>query len=72
MRFALTELPRFFPNSGGYVGADDFGVQLLLNYRNGRKRFCTLSLKDINDIEVGKGNPNVLCDALDGYIVLIG
>jgi len=68
MRFGSTELPRFFPNSGGYVGVDDFGVQLLLNYRNGRQRFLTLSLKDVNDIEAGKGNPNVLRDR----IVLIG
>jgi len=68
MMFGSTELPRFFSNSGGYVGADDFGVQVLLNYRNGRERFRTLSLKDINDIEAGKGNPNVLRDC----IVLIG
>lgn len=72
MRFGSTELPRFFPHSGGYVGADDFGVQVLLNYRNGRERFRTLSLKDINDIEAGKGNPNVLRDAFCGRIVLIG
>lgn len=72
MRFGATELPRFLPNSGGYVGADDFGVQLLLNYRNGRQRFRTLSLRDINDIEAGKGNTNVLRDAFGGRIILIG
>jgi CHASE2 domain-containing sensor protein len=72
MRFGSTELPRFFPNSGGYVRTDDFGVQVLLNYRNGRQRFRRLSLKDINDIEAGKGNPNVLRDAFGGRIVLIG
>lgn len=72
MRFGSTEFPRFFPNSGGYVGADDFGVQLLLNYRNGRQRFHTLSLKTINDIEAGKGNPNLLRDTFGGRIVLIG
>ncbi|MEW5861422.1 MAG: CHASE2 domain-containing protein [Cyanobacteriota bacterium] len=72
MRFGLTELPRFFSNSGGYVGADDFGVQILLNYRNGRERFRTLSLKEINDIEVEKGNSNVLRDTFGGRIVLIG
>lgn len=70
MRFGATELPRF-PNSGGYVRVDDFGVQLLLNYRNGRQRFHTLSLKTINDIEAGS-NPKVLHDALSGRIVLIG
>jgi CHASE2 domain-containing sensor protein len=72
MRFGSTELPRFLPNSGGYVRTDDFGVQLLLNYRNGRERFRTLSLKDINDIENGKGNPNLLRDAFAGRIILIG
>jgi CHASE2 domain-containing sensor protein len=72
MRFGSTELPRFFPNSGGYVGVDDFGVQLLLNYRNGRERFRTLSLQDINDIEAAKGNPDVLRDTLGSRIVLIG
>ena len=72
MRFGSTELPRFLPNSGGYVQTDDFGVQLLLNYRNGRERFRKLSLKDINDIENGKGNPNLLRDAFSGRIVLIG
>ena len=72
MRFGSTELPRIFPNSGGYTRADDFGVQLLLNYRNGRQRFRTLSLRDINDIAAGKGNPSVLRDAFGGRIVLIG
>jgi len=72
MRFGSTELPRFFPNSGGYAGADDFGVQLLLNYRNGRERFRRLSLGDIKDIEAGKGNSNVLRDTFGDRIVLIG
>lgn len=72
MRFGSTELPRFLPNSGGYVQTDDFGVQLLLKYRNGRERFRKLSLKDINDIENRKGNPNLLRDAFGGRIVLIG
>ncbi len=74
MRFGSTELPRFFPNSGGYVGADDFGVQSLLNYRNrpGQQRFRTLSLNDINDIEAEKGTPNRLRDIIGDRIVLIG
>ncbi len=71
MRFGSIELPRFFSNSGGYVGGDDFGVQLLLNYRNGRQRFRTLSLREINDIETRK-NSNVLHDTFSGRIVLIG
>ncbi len=73
MRFGSTELPRFLPNSGGYVGADDFGVQVLLNYRNGRHRFRTLSLRDIINTEAAqKGNSQVLRDAFSGRIVLIG
>lgn len=71
MRFGSIELPRFLPNTGGYVRTDDFGVQLLLNYRNSRKRFHTLSLKNINDLEAGY-NPNMLRDTLSGRIVLIG
>ncbi|MFB2898416.1 CHASE2 domain-containing protein [Aerosakkonemataceae cyanobacterium BLCC-F50] len=72
MRFGSTELSRFFPNSGGYVRTDDFGVQVLLNYRNGRERFRTLSLKDINKIEAGKGDSTVLRETLLGRIILIG
>ncbi len=65
MRFGATELPRFLSNSGGYVRADDFGVQVLLNFRNGRERFRRLSL---NDIETGKVHPNWLRE----HIILIG
>jgi CHASE2 domain-containing sensor protein len=71
MRFGFTELPRVVSNSGGYVGADDFGVQVLLNYRNGRERFRRLSLRNIKDIEAGK-NPKALHDIFKGHVVLIG
>lgn len=64
MRFGSTELPRFTPNSGGYVNTDDFGVQLLVHYRSGRQRFRTLSLREVNDSK----NSTVL----RGRIVLIG
>lgn len=65
MRFGDTELPKFLANSGGYVGADAGGVQILINFRSGRNRFRTLSL---NDIKTGKFNPNWLRDR----IVIIG
>lgn len=65
MRFGATELPRFLPNSGGYVRTNDYGVQVLLNFRNGRERFRRLSLKDI---ETGKVYPHWL----RGRIILIG
>lgn len=72
MRFNSTELPRVFSNSGGYAGTDDFGVQVLLNYRNGQQRFHTLSLTEINQIETSQKNQNLLRDILGGHIVLIG
>jgi CHASE2 domain-containing sensor protein len=65
MRFGSTELSRFLPNSGGYVGADAGGVQVLLNFRSGRERFRTLSL---NEIETGNFNPNWIRDR----IIIIG
>lgn len=65
MRFGHTELPRFLPNFGGYVGADAGGVQILVNYRSGRERFRRLSLQQI---KAGKFNPNWIRDR----IVLIG
>lgn len=65
MRFGSAELPRFLANTGGYVRADAGGVQVLLNFRNGRKPFQTLSL---HDLKTGKFNPSWLRDR----IVLIG
>lgn len=49
MRLGKTELPRFLPNTGGYVRADAGGVQVLLNFRSGQTRFRTLSLYDIKN-----------------------
>lgn len=65
MRFGLTELPRFFPNSGGYIGTDAGGVKVLLNYRSGRDSFRQLSLQEIR---TGKFNP----DWLRNRIIIIG
>jgi CHASE2 domain-containing sensor protein len=65
MRFNNTELPRFLPNSGGYVRTDAGGVQILINFRSGRKRFRILSLNDINS---GKYNP----EWLRSSIVIVG
>lgn len=59
MSFGETELPRFLPNSGGYVRTDAGGVQVLINFRSGREQFRTLSL---NDIKTGKFNPSWLRD----------
>jgi CHASE2 domain-containing sensor protein len=54
-----------FSNSGGYVRADVEGVQILLNFRNGQKRFRSLTL---GDIKTGNFNLNWIRDR----IVIIG
>ncbi|HIK08637.1 MAG TPA: CHASE2 domain-containing protein [Trichormus sp. M33_DOE_039] len=65
MRFGKTELPRFLPNSGGYVRSDAGGVQILLNFRRGRERFRVISLRDIQN---DKFQPDWIRDR----IVIIG
>ncbi|WP_337886027.1 CHASE2 domain-containing protein [Fischerella thermalis] len=65
LRFGNIELPRFFPNSGGYVRTDAGGVQMLLNFRSGQKRFRILS---VNDIKSEKYQPQWIRDR----IVIIG
>jgi CHASE2 domain-containing sensor protein len=65
MRFGKTELPRFLPNSGGYIGADAGGVQVLLNFRSGEERFKVLSFTDII-------NNNFNPDWISDRIVIIG
>ncbi|MBR8831549.1 MAG: hypothetical protein N5P05_003190 [Chroococcopsis gigantea SAG 12.99] len=65
MRFGRTELPRFTGNTGGYVGTDGGGIQMLLNYRSGVNPFRILSLDDIKN---QKFAPNWLEDK----IILIG
>ncbi len=65
MRFGNIELPRFLPNSGGYIRTDAGGLQILLNFRSGSKRFRILSL---NDIKNGKYQPQWIRDR----IVIIG
>ncbi|MCF2145144.1 CHASE2 domain-containing protein [Desmonostoc muscorum LEGE 12446] len=65
IQFGNTPLPKLFPNSGGYVRTDVTGVQVLLNFRSGRKRFKTISL---NDIKSNKFNSEWLRDR----IVIVG
>lgn len=64
MRFGNLELTRVRPNSGGYVGADAGGNQILLNVRSGTTPFRVLSMAQI---QAGV-NPAWL----RGHIVLIG
>ncbi|MBD2596181.1 CHASE2 domain-containing protein [Nostoc spongiaeforme FACHB-130] len=65
IRFGQTEIPRVFPNSGGYVRTDAGGVQVLLNFRSGRERFRFLSLYELKN---DKFNPDWIRDR----IVIIG
>lgn len=65
IRFGTTELPRFYPNTGGYVETDDGGTQILMNFRNGKEKFRILSLHDIKNSQINKS-------LLKGKIVLIG
>jgi CHASE2 domain-containing sensor protein/two-component sensor histidine kinase len=64
-RFGSIEFTRVQPNSGGYVGADTGGNQILLNVRSGPKPFRVLSLEQIKS---GQVKP----DWIRGKIVLIG
>lgn len=65
MRFGDTEIPRFISNSGGYVRADDGGVQVLLNYRSSKNPFRVVSF---NQIQSGKFKPEWVRDK----IIIIG
>lgn len=65
MRFGNTELPRFLANTGGYMQANDGGVQVLLNFRPGGERFRTITL---NDIKTGNFQSEWIRDS----IVIIG
>ncbi|MEM9540833.1 MAG: CHASE2 domain-containing protein, partial [Cyanobacteria bacterium P01_E01_bin.42] len=66
-RIGDTQLPYFVSNTGGYSNVRDFGVQLLLNFRNtrGKERFRTLSFRDIK-------NRNFDPDWIRDRIVIIG
>ncbi|MBE9040130.1 CHASE2 domain-containing protein [Oscillatoriales cyanobacterium LEGE 11467] len=65
MRFGEVELPRLYPNSGSYVGVDDGGVQVLLNFRRNSQPFRTVSMADI---EAGRVEPEWIRDR----IIIIG
>lgn len=65
MRFGPTELVRFQPNSGAYVGADAKGNQILLNPRSGVNPFRVVSYRAVM---AGQVEPAWIRDR----IVLIG
>ncbi|MBW4643941.1 MAG: CHASE2 domain-containing protein [Goleter apudmare HA4340-LM2] len=45
--FANTELPRFLSHTGGYVGENDTGSKILINFHSGKQPFRFISLQDI-------------------------
>ncbi len=47
IKFGSSRLVRFLPNSGGYVGTDANGFQVLLNFRSHPQPFRTISLRDV-------------------------
>lgn len=47
IQFGSVVMPRFEPNSGGYIRTDANGYQMLLNFCAGYKPFRTVSLTDI-------------------------
>ena len=47
MRFGTTELTRFRSHTGGYVGADAGGNQILMNFRSGPRPFRMVSLQQL-------------------------
>ncbi|MEM9119916.1 MAG: CHASE2 domain-containing protein [Cyanobacteria bacterium P01_F01_bin.56] len=46
MQFGDTEIPRLYPNTGGYSKIDNGGVQAIVNYRNGQTPFKKVSLQE--------------------------
>jgi CHASE2 domain-containing sensor protein/two-component sensor histidine kinase len=64
-RFGQTELHQFRANSGGYVGADDGGNQILINFRSGQRPFRIVSASDIRN---GNFKPEWIRDR----IILVG
>lgn len=65
MRFGQTEIPRFQPNTGGYVRTDNGGNQALINFRSGTEPFTEISYKALVS---GQIDPELLQDR----VVLVG
>jgi adenylate cyclase len=64
LRIGKALFPRFEHNEGGYVRADDFGLQFLLDFKSPRK-FATYSLDDVLSKRVDE-------QVWHGKVVLIG
>jgi CHASE2 domain-containing sensor protein/two-component sensor histidine kinase len=65
MRFGEAEIPRFQPNSGGYVRTDNGGNQSLINFRAGGQAFDKISYSAVLSGQVAP-------DLLQDRMLLIG
>ncbi len=65
LQFGKATFQPFKPNDGGYVGADDGGYQILLNFRGLLDNFPTISLTDLLNNQIAPG-------LIENRIVLIG
>lgn len=65
MRFGTAEIPRFYKNTGSYIGADHGGNQTLINFRAGTNPFEKITY---TALMAGEFEPELLRDR----IVLIG
>lgn len=59
MRFGQAELTPFHPNTGGYIGEDAGGEQILINFRSGSTPFDIVTYQDI---QTGHFSPELLTD----------
>jgi CHASE2 domain-containing sensor protein len=65
MRFGQVEIPRIYPDTGGYRDINNGGVQALINYRSGRQPFKEITL---TQLKLRKFQPS----DIQGKIVIIG
>ncbi|MBE7384484.1 MAG: CHASE2 domain-containing protein [Leptolyngbya sp. SIO1E4] len=65
MRFGDIEIPRVYPNTGGYIRVDNGGIQTLVNYRSGESPFKKVTLGDFK-------NKKFEASDIENKIVIIG
>lgn len=65
IRLGDTEIPRFQPNTGGYVRTDNGGNQTLINFRAGLQPFETIPYQTLMSDQANR-------DLLEDRIVLVG
>ena len=56
MRFGHIEIPRIYPNTGGYNRVDHGGIQTLVNYRSGKSPFKKITLKEFKSSTFNRSN----------------